>query len=131
MKAAGHLVDGIAAYRAGRFNRAVARTNATNALRDGAMEETRIREAARAAMGRQVALQSAGGFMPGQGSALDELRESALNASLDILLTRRRAGMEAQGFDVQGRAARAAGNNALLSGALRAAGEIADYAKGG
>jgi hypothetical protein len=131
MKAAASVIDGFAAFSAGKANRRIARENERSANMDGAAEEQRIREAARAAMGRQAASQAASGFEPGTGSAIDELRESALNSTIDILLTRRRTAAEAKNQRIQGRAAYRAGVFGLAAGAARAAGELADYKKGG
>ena len=128
MKAAGSLIEGVGAYQAGRFNRAVSRVNATNTLRDQTAEEARIREEARRAMGLQVAAQAGSGFEAGTGSALDALRESAVNASLDILLSRRKARSEADAALTQGRLAAHQGKYALIGGAAKALGEVADYA---
>lgn len=131
MKAAAAAIDGFAASKAGQANRRIARANERNINRDGVAEEQRIRELARAAMGRQAATQAASGFEPGTGSAIDELRESALNQTIDIMLTRRRTAAEARNQRMQGKAAYRAGVFGLASGAARAAGEIVNYSKGG
>lgn len=131
MKAAGTIVESVAAYKAGRFNRAVSRTNATNTLRDQTAEEAQIRDQARRAMGLQVAQQAGSGFEAGTGSALDALRESATNASLDILMSRKKARSSADASISQGKLAFAQGRAQAIGGAFKAMGEIADYASAG
>lgn len=131
MSVVGKLAEGVSAYDAGRFNRAVARTNAANATRDGVMAEADIREGARAAMGGQVGAQAQSGFMPGEGSALDALRETAVKATTDILLTRRKTKAAVQGFDVQGRAAYAAGYNAMSGKFMEATTDAVKLLAGG
>ncbi|HEV2747611.1 MAG TPA: hypothetical protein VGW34_09975 [Allosphingosinicella sp.] len=134
MQAAGAIVQGVAGYEAGKYNRAVARANAVNAERDGAAEEARVRDAARLAMGRQIVGQASGGLMPGTGTALDALRESAIEAELDALTIRRRAAAAAAGHRVEGKLAYREGVSKLIGGFFGAAGGVAkgvDYAGGG
>jgi hypothetical protein len=85
MQAAGQIIGGVASYEAGKFNRATANTEAIEIERYGAQEELRVRDAARQAIGNQVAAQGANGFQQGTGSALDALQESQVNAALDAL----------------------------------------------
>jgi hypothetical protein len=130
MKAAGHIMEGQAAYEAGKFNRRVAETNAVNAERDGTVDEARIRDAARFAMGAQVAAQASGGFQAGTGSAIDALKESAVNSAVAQLQARRQARSAATASRTQGAIAYAAGRNAQTAGYMNAAKSlIDDYGK--
>ncbi|BBC99094.1 hypothetical protein [Sphingobium sp. YG1] len=125
--AVGSLVSGAASYEAGKYNKRVAEQNAISSLREGAAEEARIREVARAQIGEQVAAQGASGFQMGTGSALDALSESQINATLDALNARREAASRAQGYRVQGAQAMSAGKNAYTAGMFQAASTVLDY----
>lgn len=123
--AVGALVTGSAGLEAGRYNRDVANAQAADEIATGNAEQLRIREAARAQMGLQVAGQAESGFAPGTGSALRMLEESAINAELDILTIRRAAEGRAAALRAQGRMARNEGRMAFTAGASRAGGELA------
>lgn len=125
--AVGSLVSGAASYEAGKYNKRVAEQNAIGSLREGAAEEARIREVARAQIGQQVAAQGASGFQMGTGSALDALTESQINATLDALNARREAASRAQGYRVQGAQAMSAGKNAYTASLFQAASTVLDY----
>lgn len=127
-QAAGQLIGGVGAYEAGRFNQATARTEAIEVERAGAAEELRVREAARMAMGAQVAAQGANGFQQGTGSALDALTQSQVNATLDALNVRRAAAAQARSRRIAGSIAKAQGDNALVQGMLGAAATSIDWA---
>lgn len=127
IKAVGSIVNGAASYEAGKYNKKVAEQNAISAEREGAANVARIREAARQAMGNQVAAQGANGFQMGTGSALDSLTESQINATLDALNARREAQGRAIGYRVQGAQAMAAGKNAYTAGLFNAASTVLDY----
>lgn len=126
MKAIGHVVEGASAYEAGRFTRRVMQTNERNARNDGAAEASRIRDAARIAIGRQAASFGSSGFRDFSGSALDALRESSVEAELDIMTARRQAEARAQGFRVQGQSAYAQGYNAMTAGMINGAAALVD-----
>lgn len=135
MKAMGTFAQGIAAYDSGKYTRKVMDTNARNALNDSTFDQERIREQGRAYMGAQLNSQAASGFAVGTGTALDELKESAVNRELEILV-RRRAGLsEAQGFKQQGDLAYYQGKNqragAMLSGVAQIADDVAKAYTGG
>lgn len=128
IKAAGSIVSGTASYETGKYNRAVSNTMAINAERDGTVEESRIRDAARQAIGQQVAAQGSNGFQQGTGSAIDALTQSQINATLDALTARRQAAAKASGLRVQGAQAYSAGANAMTAGLFGAASAVADWA---
>lgn len=127
LQVAGSLVQGVAGYQAGRFNKKVEEVNATNEERDGAAKVARIREAARMAMGRQVGAQAESGFEVGTGTNLDSLRESQINAELDVLNLRREAAGAAAARRAQGEIAAAQGRQALVGGLFGAAGAVANH----
>lgn len=129
MKAIGQFAEGASAYEAGKFSRKVMQTNASNAERDGAAEASRIRDAARLSLGRQLAGLASSGFDPASGSALDAIRESSIEAELDILTTRRKADMAATGYKSQGQMAYAQGYNAQSAGVIAGVNSIIDSAK--
>ncbi len=125
---AGNIVQGVAGYEAGRYNQKVAEVEAIEMERAGAAEEARVREAARMAMGQQVAAQGSNGFAIGTGSALDALEQSQVNAALDALNIRREAAGRARAARISGKIARAQGDNALVTGMLGAASTGIDWA---
>lgn len=118
MQMAGNVIGGIASYESGKYNRSMSRTEAVEQERAGTVEESRIREAARAAIGEQLAAQGANGFQQGTGSAIDALTQSQINATLDALTVRQSAAAKARAARVQGDIAYASGSNALMQGLL-------------
>jgi hypothetical protein len=127
-QAAGQLIGGVGAYEAGKFNKATADTEAIEAERAGAADELRVRDAARQAMGDQIAAQGANGFQQGTGSALDALAQSQVNAALDALTVRRQAAAQARSKRISGSIAKAQGENALVQGMMGAAATSIDWA---
>ena len=123
-QAAGNLIGGVASYEAGKFNRDTARTMAIEEERAGAAAEARIREAARMAIGDQVAAQGSNGFQQGTGSAIDALAQSQVNAAFDALVARQDAARRARAQRIQGDIAYAQGSNALVQGMLGAASSV-------
>ncbi|WEK43647.1 MAG: hypothetical protein P0Y64_02095 [Candidatus Sphingomonas colombiensis] len=128
LQIAGNVVQGIAAHDAGKYNRDASYNAAIEEERAGNAEQTRIRAAARQAIGQQVAAQGENGFAQGTGSALDALAESQVNAAFDGLLARQQAAARARARRAEGDVAMAAGNNALLTGMMGAASKSIDWA---
>lgn len=124
---AGAVVKGVAGYQAGKYNRAAARSEAISVERQGVAEEARIREAARMAMGQQLAAQAENGFQIGTGSALDALNQSAVNATLDALTARRSAASKARSVRAGGEVAYAQGKNALVGELIGAGSTAVDW----
>lgn len=125
VQAVGNMVGGIAGYEQGKFNKKANYAAARDTEQDGADEEARIRETARAVIGQQIAAQGASGFQQGTGSALDALAQSQVNATLDALAVRRRAAAEARSLRVKGDVAKAQGANAMVQGFFGAAANVA------
>jgi hypothetical protein len=128
LQAVGNLVQGSAGYESGKYNRKASNDAALDAERDGVLQEERIRDAARQAMGAQVAAQGSNGFQAGTGTALDALHQSAINATLDALTARRQAQAKARALRAQGAIAYAAGKNAAVAGSFGAAASLAGNA---
>ncbi|WP_308815572.1 hypothetical protein [Sphingomonas sp. GV3] len=120
-QAAGQLIGGVGAYEAGKYNKAVAETEAVEAQNVGAADELRVREAARAAIGQQVAAQGSNGFAMGTGSAIDALQQSQINAALDAMQVRQEAKSRARALRIQGAIAKSQGDNALVQSMFGAA----------
>ena len=135
LMAGGKLIQGIAGYRAGQYNRSVANANAHEQLLEGTDQATRIRQTARIQLGRQFGAQAESGFMVNQGSALDSLFESATNGELAAMDALRTARSRASAYRAQGQAAFAEGQSALVGGLFGAAASVAggvnDYANAG
>lgn len=112
------VVQGIGAFKASRANASAMEAQAIEEANASAAQELDLRRQARAAIGEQVAAQHSGGFMGGTGSALDTLRESQINAALDVLRIRREGTVKAQTLRTQASNTRTQGNFALASGLL-------------
>ena len=125
VQAAGKLVQGVGAYAASRSQRKTLRRQAREEELFGAEQELRIRDAARSAMGEQVAAQFSNGMQGGSGSALDNLFQSSVNAALDRLTVRQDAANKARALRAQGKQVATAGKFALAEGFLGAASSIA------
>lgn len=128
IQAAGNLITGVASYESGKFNRGMSRVEATEAARAGTVEEGRVRDAARMAIGQQLAAQGSNGFQMGAGSAIDALTQSQINATVDALTVRQSAAARARAARVQGDIAYAQGSNALVQGMLGATATAVDWA---
>lgn len=120
MQIAGNLIQGVAGYEAGRYNRDLNNNLALEEERAGAAQEAQVREDARMAIGEQIAGQGGSGFQMGSGAALDALSQSQVNAALDALAVRRDAAGRARVRRVEGAQAYAAGQNQLVQGLLGA-----------
>jgi hypothetical protein len=125
MSAVGSVVQGVGGLLQGNANSRALKRQSREELIAGAEEESRVRDAARATMGDQVAAQFSNGFQGGSGSALDALRESKVNATLDALAIRRQAMGKARSLTAQARQAKMEGRFALLSGILQAGSKVA------
>jgi len=119
---AGPLVKGLGANAAYKANARAADEAAVGELNDGVAEEARIRDAARLAMGRQIAGQAVSGFQLNQGSAYDALLESQVNATIDALNVRREAAGRSRSWREKARSERQAGTSALISAGFDAVG---------
>jgi hypothetical protein len=123
--AGGKIIGGIGALKAGNANSKALKTQARGEMIAGAAEEARIREAARTAMGDQVAAQFGNGLEGGSGSALDALRESKIQAVLDTLEIRRGARIKSDELNARAKLEKRQGRFALASSILGAAGDVA------
>ncbi len=124
VQAAGKLVQGVGNYAASRSQRKALRREARGEELFGAQQELRIRDAARAAIGEQIAAQFGNGLFGGSGSALDSLAESQVNAALDRLTVRADASEKARALRKQGKQVATAGKFALAAGLLGAGSSI-------
>lgn len=129
-EAVGDFTQGIAAYDAGKYTRRVMQINAQSALDQGVAQRERIRTQARMQMGQQLVDQGASGFQVGTGSALDALRESAINRELDLMTSRQNATLRANGYEQQGALAYASGYSSMVGGIISGAAKLADAAAG-
>ncbi|MFL6861701.1 MAG: hypothetical protein ACJ8DZ_01730 [Allosphingosinicella sp.] len=129
---AGQLVQGVAGYSAGRASAKADEANATGEEQGGADQAARIRDSARLAMGSQIGAQAESGFAIGTGSALSSLRESAINAELDVLNVRRQAASRAAAYRARAAQEKRGATMGLIGSLVGAAGTVAgaraDYA---
>lgn len=115
---AGPVAQGIAGLSAARANARAAEEAAREREVQGAEEERRIRAEARAVIGDQFEGLGSGGFVANTGSGLDALRESQVQAALDVLTLRRSRGSEARSLRVQASNARSEGRFGLAGGII-------------
>jgi hypothetical protein len=120
MAIGGNIVKGVGSFFAGQSNAKALRAASREELIAGAAQEAQIREVARKAIGEQVAGQFSNGFQGGTGSALDALRESAVNAAIDAMRVRREASLRAENLRKQGHQAAVQSWFDLASGLLGA-----------
>ena len=119
LAAAGPIVQGIGANAAGNHNRKVAYGQALEEERAGNEDILRMREDARRKIGAQAGAQWANGFTGDSGSALDYIRESQINAALDVMERRREMAGRARSLREEGDQRRKEGRFALASGILQ------------
>lgn len=120
LMAAGSLVQGIGGLAAGNANARALKRQSREELAVGTADEMRVREAARAAIGEQVAAQFGNGMQGGSGSALDALRESKINAALDALEIRRTARQKSESLLARAKQEKRAGRMSLVTSILGA-----------
>lgn len=129
---AGPLIKGASAWSAAKANSRALESQATEELNAGSAQERDIRVQSRAAIGEQVAAQFGNGFLGGTGSALDSLRESQINAALDVLRIRREASVKATTLRTQAKDVRRQGlfsaASALIGAGSAAIGMKSDWA---
>lgn len=128
LQGVGAIQQGVAANAAGKYTRKMMVVNSSNTLNDGIEQGDRIRYAARQQMGRQAVSQGASGFQMGTGSALDALRESAINREIDLATVRRQSKTRADSFIQQGSLAYAQGKSAMIGGFISGAAHFMDAA---
>lgn len=121
----GSVVQGVGALRAGNANFRAGMEAARERQALGAEEERRIREEARRAIGDQFEALGSGGFEANSGTGLDALRESQVQAAIDVLTLRRSRSSEARSLEAQARQSRTEGRLALVSGLLGGAASLA------
>jgi hypothetical protein len=128
----GSVLGGIAKHKAGKRNKRALYAQAREEEVAGSLQELRIRENARKAIGDQLAAQSSNGFQGGTGSALDYLAESQINMVLDTLTVRREAALKARSLREEGRNRASEGKWGLIEGLIgagsQAAGMASDWA---
>lgn len=128
----GALLKAGSAYSASRANGAALDAQAIEEQNAAAAQEADLRVQSRAAIGEQVAAQFGNGFMGGTGSAIDAVRESQINAALDVLRIRREGAVKAKTLHAQASQVRKQGifsaASALIGGASSAFGMKQDWA---
>lgn len=117
---AGPLISGVSGKIAGDKNAKRLNAQAREVELSSLADRTRLREEARAAIGEQLAAQVSNGLEGGSGTALDALRQSQIEAALDVMEMRRQGEMEARSLRTAAKDAKRAGNFALLEGVIGA-----------
>lgn len=120
LQVAGSLFQGIAGASAARKNARRAERQAAEERRASAAEIRRFKDQARAQIGEQLAAQVGNGLEGGSGTALDSLRQSQINAALDVMEIRRQGSTRARSLEDRADDLRDEAKFSLLSGVLGA-----------
>jgi hypothetical protein len=122
LAAAGSMVKGVGGLMAGNENRRSAYAQAGEERRAAAGQIRRVKTDARRKIGEQLTMMAGGGFEGASagGTALDALRESQVEAAMDVLELRRQGVLRSRALERQGDNARREGRFALVSGILGA-----------
>jgi hypothetical protein len=125
------LLAGIAGNQAGIFNARAADNNAQAASAEAAATAERVAQEGRMAAGEAIASQGQSGLQLGTGSALDLLRENAIQTELDRQTVYQRGENKRRGFQADAMLQRAQAKNALIAGIVGTAEDVAMAAGGG
>ena len=120
LAAAGSIVQGVGGMMAGNANAKRAEKQASEERNASAAERRRVMDEARSQIGEQLAAQVSNGLEGGTGTALDALRQSQVNAALDVMEIRRQGELRSRALRTQAADSRREGRFALLSGVLGA-----------
>jgi DNA-binding helix-hairpin-helix protein with protein kinase domain len=120
LAAAGSMVQGVAGFAAGNADAKRQKMQAAEDERATTAEIERMRDEQRAAIGVQLAAQVSNGIEGGSGTALDALRQSQINAALDVIEVRRQGAARAKALREGAKSSRLQGQLSLLSGVLGA-----------
>lgn len=143
LMAAGQLYSGFSQADQLGDNAAILKENARRTELTGALDEAQVARDARAASGEAIAQQGAAGIELGTGSALEMLRQNAINAEFDKLTIRNRAAGEAAGMRSQAKQLKkqatatmigsviSAGSSVLMGASMLGPGAGAGAAAGG
>jgi hypothetical protein len=122
--AAGSIVQGVGGVISARKNKQAAYGAAHEELRTSIEEQREIRKNARRQIGSQIAAQWGNGLEGGSGTAIDDLRESQLEAALDVMEARRQGTSRAKALRAQGKTAEREGYFSAAGSLLGAASSV-------
>lgn len=124
--AASGVLQGVGGLLAGNANARAAREQAREEERAAAGQVRRVREDTRRGIGEQLAALGGGGFEGASsgGTALDLLRQSQVEAALDVLELRRQGALKARSLRREASLASREGKFALLGGFLGGASDF-------
>jgi hypothetical protein len=125
------MLAGIAGNQAGIFNARAADNNAQAASAEAAAVAERVRQEGRMAAGEAIAAQGQSGLQLGTGSALDLLRENAIQTELDRMTVYQRGENRRRGFKAEAMMQRAEAKNALIAGIIGTAEDAIKAGAGG
>jgi hypothetical protein len=120
------ILAGIAANQAGIYNARAADNAAQAASAEAAATAERVRQEGRMAAGEAIAAQGQSGLQLGTGSALDLLRENAIQTELDRQTIYQRGENKRRGYKAEAQMQRMEAKNAIIAGVI---GSIEDAAK--
>ncbi|KQX19334.1 MULTISPECIES: hypothetical protein [unclassified Sphingomonas] len=122
--AAGQLYSGISQADQMRDNAGILKENARRTELTGALDELQVARDARAASGEAIAQQGGAGIELGTGSALEMLRQNAINAEFDKLNIRNQAAGEAGNLRSQAKQLKKQATATLIGSAISAGSSV-------
>lgn len=127
IEAIGKLQAGRAAYKSGLYNAAVAEDQANLEILSAGAREAAIRRSARRLQGQQLTALAASGGDISSGSALDVLKDSAVEAELDALTARYEGQLQARSQRQGAKLARMQGKQARTASYFSAASSMLSF----
>lgn len=130
---AGSVIKGVGGLKAGIAAKRSAFAEARQEEGAAQEEERQSRLDARRVIGQQLAAQFANGLEGGTGTAVDAIRESQVEAALDVMEIRRQGAARAEALRKQGRIAKREGifslGSSLIGGATDFLKSQSDFAQ--
>ncbi len=124
LAAGGKLVGGLGGFLSANANAARDKEQAAEERYASAAEIRRMKDEQRELIGEQLAAQVSNGLEGGSGTALTSLRQSQVNAALDVMEARRSGELRARALEQRAKDSRREGKFSLLSGIFSAGSTI-------
>ena len=121
---AGAAIGGIGNFLSGNRNAKRLEAQAAEERRATEAEIRRMKDEQRAVIGEQLAAQVSNGLEGGSGTALNALRQSQVNAALDVMIARRTGEFRARALNQQARDTRTEAKFGLLSSIVGGASNV-------
>lgn len=131
LQVGGQISQGISTRASANANAALADSEATAVRRDGVANISAARDEQRRLAGEAVAAMGGTGLAMGTGSLLDVLRDSAMEAELDLLQLRTNSEARARARELEAENYRQSGRMAMTQAMLGAASSVVSGVQSG